>query len=94
VGVPIEAPVQVGPEAVARRAHASGPGRVEAYTVCYGRDGRPERGIVVGRCGDGARFVANTPSDAAFLEAFAAREQVGRAGRVQPEGDRLRFDPA
>jgi len=72
----------------------AGRGRLETWTVLYDREGRPERGIAVGRLDDGRRFLANTPDDPAFLEAFAGAEQVGREGRVGPrdEGPPL-FDP-
>jgi acetyl-CoA C-acetyltransferase len=73
---------------------AKGPGVVEAYTVLYGRDGGPERGIVLGRLEDGQRFLANTPSDRALLEAFVYVEEVGRRGTLSHRGDRNIFDPA
>ena len=62
--------------------------------VIYGRDGAPERGIVIGRLDDGARFIANTPADRDALEAFAAVENVGRRGRVSVRDGRGCFDPA
>jgi hypothetical protein len=62
--------------------------------VSYGRDGAPQRGIVVGSLASGERFVANTPAERDFLEAFVAAEQVGRAGVVRPAGERLRFEPS
>ena len=72
-----------------------GPGVVETYTVLHGRDGAPERGIVVGRDAEGRRFVANTPADRALLEDLETREAVGRSGKLSGEADgRVRFDPA
>ena len=94
VGTPLEAPVVVGPEPLPRSERASGPAQVEAWTVGYGRDGAPERGIVVGRLASGERFVANTPSERAVLEAFVAVQQVGRSGVVRPVGEQLRFEPS
>jgi acetyl-CoA C-acetyltransferase len=94
VGTPLEAPVAVGPEPLARRDDAEGRGRIEAWTVVYGRDGAPARGIVVGRLASGERFVANTPGERAFLEAFVADEQVGVEGRVRRQGETLLFVPA
>jgi acetyl-CoA C-acetyltransferase len=94
VGTPLEASVAVGPEPLARRDDAEGTGRVEAWTVVYRRDGAPERGIVVGRLTGGERFVANTPGERDFLEAFVSAEQVGGQGRVRRHGETLRFVPA
>jgi acetyl-CoA C-acetyltransferase len=67
---------------------------VETYTVTYGRDGAPERGIIVGRLDDGARFLANTPDDRDVLESFAAVENVGRQGSVISRDGRNLFEPA
>jgi acetyl-CoA C-acetyltransferase len=72
---------------------AEGPATVETYTVLHGRDGAPERGIVVGRLEDGRRFLANTPDDARLLEDLEAREGVGREGRVKSHEGRNRFEP-
>lgn len=72
----------------------SGAGVVETYTVVHGRDGAPERGIVLGRDASGCRFVANTPSDRALLEAVEARELVGAPGRLSHTDGLTRFDPA
>jgi acetyl-CoA C-acetyltransferase len=75
-------------------AEASGLGTIETYTVLYGRDNVPERGVVVGRLDDGKRFIANTPGDRTFLEAFAAVEAVGRTGKVTAtdDGNRIELD--
>jgi acetyl-CoA C-acetyltransferase len=63
---------------------ADGPAAVETYTVVYGRDGEPERGIVVGRLEDDRRFLANTPpGDFALLESMTTREFVGERGTVR-----------
>ena len=82
-----------GPAPRTVAAEASGPAEVLAYTVLYDREGAPVRGIVVGDTEAGSRFVANTPADAATLEAFAAREQVGTRGRVVAGEEALRFEP-
>jgi acetyl-CoA C-acetyltransferase len=79
-------PVEVAEE-------ATGHGTVEAYTVLYDRDGTPTQGIVLGRLGDGRRFVANTPEDRDLLEAFVCAEQVGREGDLAHVGGLNRFDP-
>jgi acetyl-CoA C-acetyltransferase len=72
---------------------AQGGATVETYTVLYGRDGAPERGIVIGRLDAGGRFIANTPDDRALLERFVAVENVGRSGRVSTRDGRNCFDP-
>jgi acetyl-CoA C-acetyltransferase len=72
---------------------AEGPARLETYTVLYDREGAPARGIALGRTAAGRRFVANTPDDRAFLEAFVAVENVGRAGRVRSVEGRNLFEP-
>ena len=88
------APVGDLPTAAVEVADAvSGSGEVETYTVLYGRDSQPERGIVVGRLDDGRRFLANTPDDRSLLEAFAAAEAIGRSGAVRNDGERNLFDP-
>jgi len=73
---------------------ARGRGTVEAYTVAHGRGGGAERGAVIGRLEDGRRFVAVLPRDPALLEALEREEQVGRTGRVHPEGQLNVFEPA
>ena len=93
VGAPLEAPIVVGPAPLAVRDDAEGQGTLDAWTVVYGRDGAPARGIVVGRLASGERFVANTPDERGFLESFVAAEQVGARGSVRPRGETLRFVP-
>ncbi len=85
--VPAPAPIVFADE-------AEGEGTLETYTVTYGRAGAPEHGVAVGRLADGRRFLAEVPGDAAQLEAFAAREEVGRRGRVTHRDGRNRFEPA
>jgi len=80
-------PVEISDEAV-------GEASVETYTLLYDRDGAPERGIVIGRLDDGARFIANTPDDRDALESLAAVENVGRRGAVSVRDGRNRFEPA
>src|SRR5262245_59261023 len=82
------------PEATASTEPAEGPARVETYTVLYERDGAPQRGIVLGRTEAGRRFVANTPDERAFLEAFVAVENVGRRGRVHCVDGMSLFEPS
>ena len=94
VGAPVEAAATVGPSPLPVREDAAGAATVLAWTVVYGRDGQPLRGIVIGSLSDGGRFVACTPDGADFLGAFASREQVGTRGVVRSAGERLRFDPS
>jgi acetyl-CoA C-acetyltransferase len=64
-----------------------GSGRIETYTVEYDRAGRPERGIIIGRLADGARFIANTAGgDAETLQRLADEqtEPIGMTGHVGP----------
>jgi acetyl-CoA C-acetyltransferase len=68
--------------------HPDGAGTIETYTVVHRREG-PRMGIVIGRDGDGHRFVANTPDDEATLRGLEAVESVGRPGQVRPVGDGL-----
>jgi acetyl-CoA C-acetyltransferase len=82
------------PRPVAISDDVSGAAVAETYTVIYGRDGAPERGIVIGRLDDGARFIANTPADRDALEAFAAVENVGRRGTLSVRDGRACFEPA
>jgi acetyl-CoA C-acetyltransferase len=72
----------------------SGAGTIETYTVVHARD-RVRLGIVVGRDGEGRRFLANTPEDEATLLDLQSREGVGRAGRVarSEDGKRNIFTP-
>ncbi len=61
-----------------------GGGSVETYTVVHDREGAPARGIVVGRLGDGRRFIANTPPDRRLFESMESEETIGTRGRVRP----------
>lgn len=65
--------------------HYTGPGRIETYTVIYGRDGKPAFGSIIGRTPEDARFVARVPTeDAAGIALLTAGEiePVGRAGQA------------
>jgi acetyl-CoA C-acetyltransferase len=73
----------------------SGDATVETYTVLFDRDGAPERGIVIGRTGDGGRFMANTPAERRTLEAMTKHEMVGTKGRAARGADGVNvFVPA
>ena len=62
---------------------AEGSATIESYTVAYDREGKPVRGIVLGRTDAGSRFLANTPDSLEFLEAFVAQEQIGARGQLK-----------
>ena len=63
-----------------------GSGRVETYTIVYGRDGACERGTVLGRLDDERRFVARLPDDRTLLDALTRSEGIGLRGRVATNG--------
>ena len=71
----------------------SGRGAIETYTVLHDRDSNPVKGIVIGRLGDGRRFVANTPDDRGVLEALMEREAIGCAGTVSCHDGMNLFEP-
>ena len=72
----------------------NGAARIETYTVIHGKAG-PEMGIVMGRTAEGnKRFVATTPTDAAFLAAFQEKDQLGRTGTVSSAAGHNTFVPA
>lgn len=61
---------------------ANGEGKIETYTVVHDRNG-PMMGIIIGRLGDGTRFLANTPAgDQAVMQDLMAKEGLGRPGSV------------
>ncbi len=65
---------------------------VETYTVMFGRDGEPERGVVLSRAPDGARVIAKLDMDDAGSLRFltdGAAEPVGAIGRNRRDGDCL-----
>lgn len=80
-------------EPVAVADAPTGEGVIETYTVAYGRDGRPNRGIILGRTTGGQRFLANTPDDPSMLEEFVLQERVGQTGRLGRLDGMLVFEP-
>ena len=63
--------------------------------MIYGRDGQPERGVVLGRLLEGKqRFIANLAGGPEALAAFAQDDALGRKGRVEPGEERNLFHPA
>jgi acetyl-CoA C-acetyltransferase len=72
---------------------ASGPVRVETYTVTFDRDGAVERGIVACRTAAGARAWGNI-TDADTLAQLCVEEGVGRTGTLSAEGGLVLDDRA
>ena len=66
-------------------ADATGPVRVETYTVTFDREGSPELGIVVCRTPDGTRAWGNV-TDSDTLAQMCAEEGIGRTGKLAPGG--------
>jgi acetyl-CoA C-acetyltransferase len=73
-------------------ALAEGAATVETYTVMHDQKG-PTSAIVIGRLGDGTRFMANTAADAALLAEMETVDFLGRAGTVSNDGRRNLFAP-
>jgi acetyl-CoA C-acetyltransferase len=80
--------VQASVDALPKRTadtDATGPAEVETFTVTYGRDGSPDRGIVACRIGPTGRAWANV-TDRGQLDALMAAEQPGWSGTLGPDG--------
>jgi acetyl-CoA C-acetyltransferase len=77
-----EAHPEAGGQPTPAAEHPEGRGRIETYTVTYGRDHRPTRALIYGRTADGERFVANTAADASAFAELTEENQVGRAVRL------------
>ena len=101
--VPIEGSWQMPNQAaLQRQADGTGPleredqpegrGVIEAYTITHNQKG-PETGIVIGRLGNGKRFLANLPGKPALLRTLLEGEQVGRPGQVSTRAKRAIFTP-
>lgn len=80
-------------EAKASQAANDNNATVATYTVTFGRDGAPERGVVLGTTEQGQRFLANTPADRELLESFSQAEQVGSRGKVSNRDGKNLFEP-
>ncbi|WP_019927496.1 acetyl-CoA acetyltransferase [Nocardia sp. BMG111209] len=64
---------------------ANGPGTIETYTVKYGRRG--PFGIVIGRLGDGRRFLATVdPADTDLLTTLTTGDPIGLPVYVRSSG--------
>ena len=75
-------------------AEASGPATIETYTVVHGRDGSPDRGVVIARLPGERRTMAALPQSRDVLESLERAEGVGRIGRLTSVDGRNVFDPA
>ncbi len=79
------------PPPIPVRASATGRATIYGFTILHGRDGAPERGIVVARLESGARVLAHLPADRGLLEALERTETVGRHGTVSEAAPVSRF---
>jgi acetyl-CoA C-acetyltransferase len=64
---------------------ATGPVRIETYTVTFDREGRPERGIVACRTAADHR-AWGTITDVDTLTSLCAEEGIGRTGTLRADG--------
>lgn len=69
-----------GPQIV---EEAIGKASVETYTVVHNREGDPISSIIIGRLGDGRRFLARAEGDEEILREMTTRELIGETGRVR-----------
>lgn len=66
----------------------AGASQIETYTVRYGRDGAPERGIVIARTPGGKRHLARVTDSATLATLVSAeREAIGLAGTALTHDD-------
>lgn len=77
---------------------ADGTGYIETWTVAFGRQNTPERGIMIGRLGTGSdpmapRFLANMPIDPDLLLAMTKEDFLGRPGTVLNDAAMNIFKP-
>ena len=80
----LQAELDAGPD-VTVTVRADGPAEIETYTVLHGRKGKT--GIVIGRLGDGSRFLANTvDGDDEMLALLSDGEPLGRSVFVRSTG--------
>ncbi len=77
---------------------ANGPGKVESFTVIYGRGGAAEHGVVMLRTADNARTLARVPASDTRTLGFLTdldRSPVGRLGTISTAADGiLEWQPA
>jgi acetyl-CoA C-acetyltransferase len=73
---------------------ANGAATVETYTIGHGRDGTPDRGIIIGRLTEtNERFLANTEPDADLLAELEKSELIGTEGSVDYKDGRNLYTP-
>ena len=65
----------------------NGEGTIETYTVLYGRDNKPQQGVVIGRLGElddpkAQRFVAMVDDESDVLEGMTDEDMIGSKGLV------------
>ncbi len=81
---------QAAIEALPRPAYvasASGPARIETYSVLHERDGTPCEAIIIARLADGQRTLANTGPVPELFRLLEETEMVGAPGSVSPRSD-------
>jgi acetyl-CoA C-acetyltransferase len=74
------------------REHYEGPCTIETFSVSYSRKGAPDRGVVIGRTPEGARFLARvSDADSRTLPFLidGRREPIGHAGYARDGQDGL-----
>lgn len=71
------------PDPLEVELNPSGPITVDAYTVIFGSNGMPERGVICGRTPHNKRVWANTPpGDTEVLKAMMREEWCGKRGEI------------
>ena len=74
----------------------TGEGTIETYTVLYGRDNKPQQGVVIGRLGElddpkAERFVAMVDADSNMLEGMTHADMIGSKGAASIGDDLNKF---
>jgi acetyl-CoA C-acetyltransferase len=82
-GLPAE-PSASTPESTPIVTSPDGTATVATYSVLHGRDGAPERALLVCDLPEGARCYAQLDGGAALLESVERDELVGRAVKLTP----------
>ena len=71
-----------------------GMGTIETYTVNFGKNNEPEKGLIIGRDERGERFIANTAKDREMLrELCEGNGAIGRTGTIARKGKLNIFTP-
>ncbi len=83
----VQAELDAAPHPIVAEA-PEGRSTVEAYTVGFDRSGEPQAAIVVGRLGEGSRFIANTAPDRDLLLWMTEEEMVGRQAIVRQDPEK------